>query len=273
MTHTQPQPDPHPAMDWVTIGAIAALSVSLTIGFHEGMHALTCLGVGGTVQELSALHVLCDGEGVWQGKLVAGSASVANILLGTLCWWLLRRLAKTPTVQFFLWLFMLMNWLNGAGYWMFSGIANVGDWAVVIEGWSPHWLWRVMLSVLGTVTFTLFVWLGLKELGRLIGGEAPEQIRRATRLGLLAYLTALVVVALAGLFNPYGFFSLPVTAGLIAVAGGFSPLLWMMQWFQATYFEKLPQAALTVPRSWEWIGAGLLVTAIYVAVLGPTLVF
>jgi len=261
-------------VDLLTTIAIAAIAISLTVSFHEGMHALSCLVVGGDLQELSALHALCDASEIWQGKIVSAIASVANIGLGFICLAYLRRTRQQSSErQFFLWLFMLMNWLNGAGYWMFSGIANVGDWANVIAGWEPQFLWRIIMTIVGTGTYAFLVWLALKELGKIIGGSANEQIGRATKLGLLAYATAGLVILLAGVFNPHGMNSLPVIAGLLAVLGGLSPLAWMTQWFRAKSFVKLPQQPLEIQRQWSWIMAAGLITFIYAFVLGRTLYF
>jgi hypothetical protein len=238
------------------------------------MHALSCLVVGGDLQEYSALHVSCPTSEIWQGKIVSATASIANILLGLACLAILRRRDwQKSEAQFFLWLLMLMNWLNGAGYWMFSGIANLGDWADVIAGWEPPVLWRIVMTIVGTGTYAFFVWLALKELGRMIGGNADEQIGRATKLGLIAYVSAGLVILLAGIFNPYGLGSLPVVAGLLAVLGGLSPLVWMMQWFRAKSFVKLPHQALAIQRQWSWVLAAGIVVFVYAFILGRTLYF
>ena len=261
-------------LDWLTVIAIAATAISLEVAIHEGVHAMSCVLVGGDLQEYSALHALCGNTQVWQSKVVSGSASIANIILGLLLLAVLRRSRQqSPERQFFLWLFMLMNWLGGTGYWMFSGIANIGDWANVIDGWDPHWLWRVIMTLVGTGTYTFFVWLALKELGRIIGGSADEQISRANKMGLISYGTAALVIMLAGLFNPLGLGSLPVVAGLIAVLGGLSPLVWMMQWFQAKSFAKLPNPPLEIHRQWTWVAAAGIVVFIYAFILGRTLYF
>lgn len=83
----------------------------------------------------------------------------------------------------------------------------------------------------------------------------------------------MVVVLLAGLFNPLGMVSLPVIAGLLAVLGGLSPLLWMMQWFQAKMFTKLDKQPLEIHRQWQWMGVALVVTFLYAFVLGRGLYF
>jgi hypothetical protein len=270
----QSSPNRSPIVDWLTVVAIAAIAISINVSFHEGVHALTCVAAGGDLREYSALHVDCRTTAPWQDKVVAGSASIANILAGTCLWLVLRRWGNlSPRPQFFCWLLMLMNWLYGAGYWMFSGVANIGDWATVIEGWGPHWLWRLAMAIVGTLFFLLFIWLGLRQFGRMVGGDASEQIGRANKLSLLSYATAAVVVLLAGVFFPYGLLSLPVTAGFLAVVGGLSPLAWMMQWFRARSFAKVDKAPLEIHRSWLWIAVAAVVVFLYAFVLGRTLYF
>ena len=166
-----------------------------------------------------------------------------------------------------------MNWCYGAGYFIFSGIANVGDWAVVINGWEPNWLWRVLMTIVGTLFFMFFVRLALQEFGKMIGGDADEQIRRANKLCILSYITSFVVVLIAGFFCPYGLLSLPVTAGLFAVLGALSPLLWMMRWFRTKNFVKLVKEPLEIHRKWQWLVASIIVVFTYVFILGRTLYF
>lgn len=273
-SETPTVPSRKPLVDWLTVAAIAAVAISLNVAFHEGVHALTCLAVGSHLQEYSALYVSCDTSTVLQGKLVAGSAPFYNVVFGLMLWLIVRNpRQRRPETQFFLWLFMLMNLLYGAGYWMFSGIADVGDMAVVIHGWNPSWIFRVLMTTLGSMAFMLFVWASLKEFGKSVGGEAAEQIGRANKLSVLSYFTSLAVVVAAGVFCPTGILSLPVTAGIFAVLGGLSPLLWMMQWFRAKHFVKQPKEPLEIHRRWSWIVAGLTVSLVYVLGLGRTLRF
>lgn len=261
------------AVDWPTTIAISAMSMSLTVGLHEGIHALACV-FGGRLVQLSALHVDCIPASVAHGKFTSGSAAVVNIILGFVLLAFLRQSQdRSSETKFFVWLFMAMNFFLGAGYFMFSGIAGIGDWANVIAGLEPAWLWRVIMAIVGTGLFTYFVYLSLVALGSIIGGTAEEQINRAVKLGVVAYVTAVIVVLLAGVMNPFGMGSLPVVAGMMAVMGGQSPLLWMMQWFKAESFVKSPGSPLAVERDMIWITAGVVVTAVYVFLLGPALNF
>ncbi len=263
-----------PKIDALMVVALSTMAISLNVGVHEGVHALTCLAVGAHLKLYSALFVDCQAPTVLQAKLVAGSAPVFNLVLGTLLWvWIRTKSRTSQAVWLLVWLLMLMNWLYGSGYGLFSGIANVGDIADVIAGWEPAGLWRVIMSFVGAGLFMGFVWLALRELGRHIGGTLDDLYGRATQMGLLAYATSLVVVLLAGLMSPAGFGSLPVVAGLLAVAGGLSPLLWMMQWFRAKMFVKVPGPALEIHRQPVWLAAAVVVGLLYAVILGRSIVF
>jgi len=162
-----------PSVDWLTVVAIAAIAISLNVGGHEGVHALACLAVGGPLLEYSALYEECGETTVANGKIVAGAAPTFNLLAGTLLWVILRKLSKPASeTWYFLWLLMLMNWCYGAGYFILSGFTFIGDWAVVLDGWQPIWLWRALIAVAGIVLYILFIRLALTEFGKMIGGEA-----------------------------------------------------------------------------------------------------
>ena len=100
-----------PVVDWLTVVAIAAIAISFNVASHEGVHALTCIAVGGRLKEYSALYAECDSPSTTHAKIVAGSAPTYNLITGALFWIILRTSRKlTSETQFFLWLFMLMNW-------------------------------------------------------------------------------------------------------------------------------------------------------------------
>ena len=129
------------------------------------------------------------------------------------------------------------------------------------------------MTILGIILFILFVRLALQELGRMIGGEGDEQISRANKLCTLSYITSFVVVLMAGFFCPYGLLSLPVIAGLFAVLGALSPLLWMTRWFRTARFVKLVKEPLEIHRKWQWLIASAIVVFTYAFILGQTLYF
>ncbi len=263
-----------PVINWLTVIAIAAIAISFTVGFHEGVHALTCLATGGPLLEYSALYESCGSTTIFQEKMVAGSAPTFNLAAGFLLWIILRKSKKLAAETWlFIWLLMLMNWCYGAGYFILSGVANIGDWAVVINGWEPNWLWRTLMALAGTLLYMLFVRLALNEVGKVIGGKSEDHIQQANKLFIVSYLTAFVVVLSAGFFCPYGLNSLPVIAGLAAVLGALSPFLWMIRWFRTDHFHKLEKEPLEIRRKWPWLAAAVIVVFLYVFILGRTLYF
>jgi hypothetical protein len=260
-------------LDWLTVVAIASIAISLTVGLHESVHALTCVVVGGQLREVSALHAECDSQTPLQRKLVAGAAPLYNLLAGLLLWAVARNaLGLTPQGWTFCWLLASMNLFYGAGYFLLSGIAGIGDLAVVVDGWQPAWLWRVGLVLLGAPLYAGCVWLALRTFARRAGGEAEARTRHAQKLGLLSYGTSAGAVALAGLFHPQGPLGLPATAGLMAALGALSPLLYMMRWLGAERF-RVGRTPLEIRRRWAWVATAVVVVALYVVVLGRTLYF
>jgi hypothetical protein len=257
-----------------TVIAIGALVMSLNVALHEAVHAVACPLVGGDLQIYTALAVDCVGVTGAAGRFVAGSAPLINLVIGFALYAYLRREARLAGNAWYgVWLFMLASWLSGAGYLLFSGVANVGDMAAVIEGWSPPWLWRGLLLVVGAGAFMWVIALALRVFGTRVGGTRDEQFGRASRMAIFSYVGFILPIALAALFHPAGLNSLPVLAGLAAVLFGQSPLLWMMQWFRAAIFVKLPGEPLVVRSSPSIIVAAVVVVALYAFVLGRGITF
>ena len=104
---------------------------------------------------LSSVHFECGEEGM--GKLalrgVAAGGTIVNFAAGARG---PRRLSEGPTrsagephAAYILWLFATLNLLSGAGYFLFSGIGGIGDWADVARGAMPALVWRPAMSVIG----------------------------------------------------------------------------------------------------------------------------
>lgn len=260
-----------PVIDWLTVVGIAALAISFTIAFHEFVHALACLAVGGDLQG-PASFASCENTTELQAKFVAVSGPIYNLLAGLLAWRLFRQAQnRSSELQFFLWLFMLMNWFYFAGYFVFSGLTNVGDWSILIAGWQPAWLWRLLMTLAGLLLFVFFVRQGLREFGRVACKRADAHFQCVNRLCLLSYFTSFLVVLFAGFFCPWGLTSFPVTAALFAVLIALSPFLLMMRWFRSGRFAKLADEPLEIHRRWSWIVTSLVVVFGYVVVMGRTL--
>lgn len=162
-----------------------------------------------------------------------------------------------------------MNLLQGTGYWLFSGLGNVGDWVEVVKGLSPAGAWRGGLVALGLAGYMASIYMGLRTLHTLLGrGASLEQDGRL--LTLPAYVAGGAMYVVAGLFNPISP-QLVLISAAAASFGGTSALAWMASMYGDTRRFPEPQTApIKIPRSRAWMAAGGLVFLVFVGVFGRT---
>ena len=158
---------------------------------------------------------------------------------------------------------MAGNLFTGTGYFLFSGVANFGDWAAVTRGLQPPWLWRAGLVVLGVGSYFLSMLVVASKL-RAFQGENRGS-RRLRAVCWTPYFTDGILATLGGLLNPAGLFyvvasALPSTLG--ANAGLLSLPSMMHGWWRDT-----EQAGFVV-RSVAWIVTAAVASALFVFVLG-----
>ena len=261
------------AIDRVTLVAIAIVAYALANVIHEGLgHGATCVAVGGRLRALSAIHADCDAEGKSRDVLVTAAGTLANLFAGATAWLLLRRQeARLTTQRYFLWLFMTLNLLQGTGYWLFSGVADVGDWAHLIAELEPRWLYHAILAMLGGAGYWGAIVLGLRTLNPLVGG-GPDRLQRARTLSLVPYLAGGVLYVTAGAFNPVSPLLVLISAAA-ASFGGASALAWMTELLRKPEYPAASGVPLAIGRSLGWIVLAGMTAIVFVAVLGPGLRF
>ena len=208
--------------DLWTVIAVAAVVCMLGSVLHE------VLGHGG-VAYLSGAHTItvstvamnADIDSRW----IQAAGTLVNLAAGAVFWLLLRSKRYTPVTRLFLVLAMAGNLFAGTGYFMFSGIANFGDWAEIIKGTHLYWTWRIGMIALGAATYYLSMMLVAAELRAFRRSDMPRRIRGLT---WTPYFTEGVVATLAGLLNPAGLFyviasAIPATmganAGMLSLPG------------------------------------------------------
>jgi len=252
-----------------TVVAIAAVAYVCASILHEGIgHGGACVLTGGKPVAISTVHFECDHE----GRLVAAGGTIVNFAAGLVCWLGLRIVSHATRLRYFLWLSMTINFLQAGGYFLFSGVGNIGDWAVVIQGFQPAWLWRVGLTMLGVGSYLIFVWIALLEMRPFLGQAEPERLQRAKKLTLVPYFTGGILSCVAGLFNPVGMILVAISAAA-ASFGGTSGLAWMWQMFRG---DRIPRTAFEMPplsRSLGWMITAGIMGALFISVLGPGLKF
>jgi hypothetical protein len=256
--------------DLLTIAAIAIVATVIGDIIHEGIgHGGMCVATGGRPLVLSTVHFECSVE----TRLVAAGGTLANLLFGTLCWGALGAVKQSATWRYLLWLLMTLNLFDAGGYFLFSGVGNIGDWAAVVAGWQPAWAWRVSLAALGIVTyFSLFVPLSLRELRPFLGKDTRIRIWRARQLMLVPYLTAGVLSCLAGALNPVGRLLILISAAA-ASFGGHSGLAWM---WNLLHNPHIPSSEFQMPeikRRWGWMIAAVVLAIGFMRGLGPGVKF
>lgn len=264
------------AFDRPTLLAIAVVAYALANVVHEGVgHGGVCLLAGGRPVELSAIHFESDTGSLDASarRWLAAGGTIANLIVGVLALVALRASRSRPTAwRYFLWLLMTVNLLQAAGYWLFSGIGNIGDWAVVIAGLWPRWAFRLGLALLGGAAYWGVVVLSLRELLPFLGA-GPGQWRRAVPLTVIPYLAGGLLYVAAGLPNPVGWLLVLISAAA-ASFGGTSALAWMAQLLRhEARFPPHPGDVPSIPRSIPWLATGVVVTLLFVGVLGPGIRF
>ena len=253
--------------------AIAVLAYGAANVAHEGSHGLACVAVGGDPVALSAIYFDCDEAAVAPSLVVwiPAAGTLANLVLFGVAWVVLRRSGPgASAARYFWWLFMTINALQAGGYWLFSGIGDVGDWAKVIAGWSPHGLWRAALAVAGLAVYLAAIRLSLRELAPFLG-DGADRVRRARSLVLAPYLAGGALYVAAGLLNPIGLF-LVLLSAFAASFGGTSALAWMWTLVDSRRFAPRVAGPAWQPQgSPVWTVAALLFAAGFIAVLGPAI--
>jgi hypothetical protein len=252
----------------IAIGLVAYIAADV---LHEGVgHGGACLLSGGKPMVLSTVHFECSRD----TRLVLAGGTLANLGAACVFWALLRAARRAAGAwRYFLWMAMTINLLQAGGYFLFSGVGGIGDWAEFVKGLEPAWAWRVGLTVLGVVSYAAFVWFALLEMRPLIGSGREERAHRAARLTVFPYLAGGTLSCIAGLFNPVGMVLVAISAAA-ASFGGTSGLAWMAQWLKGGMIPiRTADAPAGIARSWIWIAASGILAAVFVFVLGPGLRF
>jgi len=244
--------------DTLTIVAIASLGCVQQDLLHEGLgHAVTAWLSGASSITISTVALQSDISTRW----ISASGTLVNIAAGAVLWAALRATALRPATRYFLVLAMAGNLFTGTGYFLFSGVANFGDWAAVIRGLEPHWAWRVALIAVGVAWYTASMRLVARELEPF---NAPDA-GRMRRLCLLPYAVDGALAAIAGALNPLGVFYV-IASALPSTLGANAGLLYL-----PGIMARHPAPDRTterIDRSSGWIAAALAAVLIFVFVLG-----
>jgi len=245
--------------DELTVIAIASLACIQQDLLHEGLgHGVAAWLSGAHEITLSTVALQSDISTRW----ISASGTLVNLAAGAALWAVLQAKPFSPAARYFLVLAMAGNLFTATGYFLFSGIANFGDWGAVIDGLEPHWTWRLALVVLGVVSYGG----AMKVVAHALRPFKTREPARLRRLCVTPYVADGVLAAAAGAMNPLGLFyviasALPSTlganAGLLALPG------------LTRDWAVSDRETAGIHRSAAWIAAALLSVLLFVFVLGP----
>lgn len=243
-----------------SIVSMAVLSMGLAAAFHEGLgHGVTAWVRGDQVTELTSNHL----SAMTADRLVDAGGTIVNLILAALCFAGYRIAGERANLRYFFWLFGAVNLMEGAGYFCYSGIIGVGDWAAFISGWPNQILLRIVMSVFGLAFYIASV--------RLIArGARPFMATDSeyNAVSRLPYFAACIFYSIAGAFDPLGI-QLLFLSTIPAAFGGLSGFLWGDKYVPKT----VPEKPLTVtPSRALWVMAAIFGVA-FVVILGRGIEF
>ncbi|MGC2697395.1 MAG: hypothetical protein WA738_16535 [Candidatus Angelobacter sp.] len=256
--------------DLLTLIALGVLAFVVADVAHEALgHGLATLAVGGKPVILTTSYFGSSGS---TSRWIPAAGGMANVAVGFLSFLAVRLLRTAgPHARYFFTLSTAFNLLFATAYPAYSGLAAFGDWAAVISGLSPAWLWRVLLIALSGLSYYLSLKLIAAEISPFCGSDEPQALERLRRITLVPYVAALAIAAFAGAFNPNGWTTI-FTAALPAAAAAFG--LTQVDHFPGARSRNLSvPAAPAITRSAKWMVAALVAAVFFVAVLGPGIRF
>jgi hypothetical protein len=245
--------------DRLTLIGISALACILQDVLHEGLgHGVTAWLSGAHRVTMSTVALQSDIDTRW----ISANGTLVNLAAAAILWLVLLRPARyRPAIHYFLVLAMAGNLFTGTGYFLFSGVSNFGDWAAVIHGWEPHWMWQTGLVVLGVVSYYASMLVVAGEL-RPFQGEGPRRLRV---LCWTPYFTDGILAGVGGLFNPLGLFYV-IASALPSTLGANAGMLSLPEMMRRRSGGK-PQVE-PIRRSVAWIAVAAVASLLFIVVLG-----
>jgi hypothetical protein len=180
-------------IDILTVASIGVFAFGLEPIVHEILgHAVVCWLTGGKVILISSTAMQTSSA----SRLVPAAGPLANIIFGLAALALLRALAtqqntnsssradaaadttaaalgascatRLSLTRLFLYFFAFANLFLATGYILYSGLINFGDFAAVITGLRPAWLYRAALVVIGALSYRYGIAQAARSLAQLL---------------------------------------------------------------------------------------------------------
>lgn len=253
-----------PTISMVKLAAVSALAYVLADILHEFGHAAaTLLPLGVRVSSISTIGINTTSVSV----VVAIAGPLVNFVLGlALLFAFISRLSVTW--RYFAWVLGTVNLFNATAYFLYSSALGIGDWAKVFGAVAPPEVWRPVGGVAGVVLYLASIGASVATLRHLCSSHIialPNVNRYCTR----TFWAGGVVVTAASVLNPFSPWYI-LTSG---VATGFAAMLGLLAVppLVQRFYSGPPAQRESLRAGWPWVFAGLVATAIFIGVFGPSL--
>jgi len=253
---------------WTLVGLALLLLPLLTMGHELLGHALTCVASGHRPSQLGAYYVECPQTGPWSRRIVAMAGTGVDVLLALLACVAWRK-ARRPLPRLVWWIVFTVKGMVAAGYWMFSGVTNLGDWGPAMGGgigplpWP--WLWRAVMFAVGLYVYIAVVRRAIRMMVAMLGGGPQARVTKRN-IAMTIYLVGGGSSVLVSLLNPLGI----VITLMSAVASSFGGTAGLFNVAWSRRFDEPPRH-FVIGRHYAILVAGVLTTIVFAVVLGPTI--
>lgn len=214
--------------DLWTLAAFGVLAYMISNVLHEGLgHGAAAWLSGAHTITVTSTYMEAGMDTRW----ILAAGTLVNLAFGVMGLAAMRGMRRTSLpLRLFVWSLTAFNLLEGTGYFLFSGIGGIGDWAEWMKGLSPMWAWRVGFALLGAVSYFASAWLLGRELVTIVGPGAARMRRmteeRMRRMTWIVYFAAGLTACIAGVWNPLGW-KLVLISAAASSFGGASGLMWI----------------------------------------------
>jgi len=135
-----------------TIISMAVIACGIATLLHEGVgHGVIAWLRGDIPTELTSNHLSTLRPDRW----VDAGGTLVNLAVGTASLLISRRATDRANIRYFFWILSALNLLPGAGYFLFSGILELGDWNELILGLPHQVALRIGMSVFGAGLYVM----------------------------------------------------------------------------------------------------------------------
>lgn len=193
--------------------------------------------------------------------VVAAAGPLVNLVLAAAIF-LSFASALAPPWRYFAWLFGTVNLFNGTAYFVYSAILGSGDVAVVLNSTTAHW--RILVAILGLLAYLSAVLVSRHALRGLVTAGILNTTD-AQKCCVLTYWWGAFLVTAGAVFNPVSPW-LILTSGAAVGFGAMAGLLLLPPLLSSGVDHTQP-SSLSI--GWPWLIAGAFAAILFVGLFGP----